>query len=139
MSLFLKPETVDWVIRRFRWIMLAGAALFALGCRLSSGLGLCTCVFLIGLGASGGAFGKWKHERGLWMLACVFLALFLPTYAVLEYFSLAELHKGVGPGQLLNYGDFAAGVATLAFQVRWLLTIAWHNYQLRDQPPGRES
>jgi hypothetical protein len=106
--------------------MLAGVGLLALGYRFDT-FGFVTGAFLIPLGAGGGAFRAWRRERGLWMLACLFLVLFLPTYGIFEYQSLASGFRGSGisPWQVL---DFTVATGVLFFQIRFFVTVARINW-----------
>jgi uncharacterized membrane protein len=77
----MSPQRVDWVIRYYRWLIVGGAVLCAIGCRFET-FGVVTGAFLIPLGAGGGSFAAWRREPGLWMMACAFLALFFPLCAI---------------------------------------------------------
>jgi hypothetical protein len=45
--------------------------------------GVIAATFAIGLGASGGSLVGWQYDRGLWMLAGLFLSI--PRFAVYSF------------------------------------------------------
>jgi hypothetical protein len=135
MSIMMNPERVDWVMRQSRWVMMAGLALLALGYRFQT-FGFITGFFLIPLGAGATSLAAWRRKPGLWMLPCVFLALFLPIYAIFEYQSLA----GGFSGSRLSFWqvvDFMVATALLLFQVRFFVTVARLNWLLSRHMKGR--
>ncbi len=131
MTILMSPDRVDWVIRNHRWLILSGVALCAVGCRFET-FGLVTGAFLIPLGASGGSLGAWRREQGLWMLACAFLALFLPLYAIFEHRAFAGGFRDshLSPWQMM---DFVVATAVLFFQVRFYVTVARSNWLVSRQ------
>jgi hypothetical protein len=105
--------------------MLTGGCLLVFGYRCET-FGFVTGFFLIPLGASGGVFDTWRRERGLWMLSCAFLALFLPIYTVFEYHMFTE---GIGSGLTFSQAlDFLVATTVLLFQIRLFVTVARLNW-----------
>ena len=69
----------DAVIRWARPLVLGGMILGFASAWLELP-GVIAATFAIGLGASGGSLVGWQYDRGLWMLAGLFLSI--PRFAV---------------------------------------------------------
>ena len=131
MNILISPQRVEWVIHRYRWLIFAGLALCIVGARFET-FGVVTGAFILMLGGSGGSFGMWRRELGLWMLASLFLVLCFPLAAIFEY------HAFVGDLRNSRLGfwrmvDFVVGPTVLMFQVRFLATVARFNWLLSRQ------
>ena len=86
----------------------------------------------ISLGASGAVFRDWRSERGLWMLACLFLLLFGFVYCLCVYGELRDLWQGRGfPGWGV-WVDALIGMALLSSHVRILAQIVRLNFKISD-------
>jgi hypothetical protein len=133
-SLLIHPDRLD---RHFRWsapllfIGIAGAIL----CRFApQPYGLMTSWFLMMMGALGGAFRAWRSERGLWMLAILFMLIVVPTWLMFMASHFVPSMRGTVPNPWPLDLD-AAGVTLLAGQMsRILVSVAVHNARLSRRP-----
>jgi hypothetical protein len=90
--------------------------------------GVITAVFATCLGASGGALRDWRQERGLWMLASLFLVINVAVYGLLNFGQAHDLMRGVPWGEFGLTIDVAIGTMLLASNVRFLWRVAKGNW-----------
>lgn len=133
----MHPDRVELVIRHAPRVMLAGALLWGAS-RYFSIPGAVTGFMLVALGASGGTFTAWRREPGLWMLAGLYLLVWLPICIVLQLdFALHGLPAGQwDPWQLV---DFAASLAVMSWQVGFLVTVFRVNRGVARPPPNDDA
>ena len=67
-----------------RWaaVLLLGAMLLGFLCAKLEIPGIVTCMFLAALGAGGGMLMQYRTDRGLWMLAALFLVIYCGIYVL---------------------------------------------------------
>src|SRR4051812_37305294 len=97
----MRTKLVEWVIFNARWLMLGGLALGLAGGRFG-GVGAIIGGTAIWLGACGACFHGWREESGLWMLSGLFLAITLPSFAIVACGVISEIAQARMPG-LLDY------------------------------------
>lgn len=117
------------------WILLGGMAVVAAS-YLGDGAGLISGFFCAALGAAGGSLVNWQRERGLWMLAGVFLVMFSAVYLLSCCGQLADVWRGAKPADLAVSVDFVVGTLLLSAMLRFLVTVARDNYSNRSQGEG---
>jgi len=134
----VRPEKAEKLIRDSRWYMLAGGVLLVVGI-LSHGTGITAGVMALTLGASGGAFERWREERGLWMLSALFLLMFGSLGIVMEYELFMDGWRGKSNGILVTI-EFSIAMWLLQRLVRFLAAVTGANYRLGrdDQPSMRQ-
>ncbi len=88
------------------------------------------------LGAVCGSLSEWRHDRGLRMLAVVFLLIFFPAYLVLSIMEFFGLKSELSILQLI---DFSVGTMVLGRLCHLLVSVAVHNwrYSYRKRMSGR--
>jgi hypothetical protein len=109
------------------YLLFAGIALFGLSL-LDFDHGTVTGFLAIGLGASGGAFTKWRSERGLWMLAILFLLMNAFVYFCFCFGQVRDALRGVLPDNIALTVDVSLGALLLLVQMRFLVRVARANY-----------
>lgn len=92
--------------------------------RANAGL---TFFMLIMLGAGTGSLLKWEEERGLWMLALLFLVFFAGFYTLFMAATLIPSWQGRGTPSVWMMVDQVATLAVLGYGSRLMLSMAWHN------------
>jgi hypothetical protein len=122
----------DAVVRHGRPIFLLAWALVATVWLF--GVGAITAVFTMGLGASAGSLQKWKSERGLWMLACVFLVPLVVFYVCWMTNNVLDQLRGAQPAGLAIVLDAAAATLVMQAQIRFLINVGRQNYQYSRLP-----
>lgn len=137
MRLLLTDREVDGLTRGYHRPLLAGLALAPLAWRLD-GAGVLTAFMAIWLGACGGSLGAWRTERGLWMLAGLFLAIGATVYGLIQVGSVRDLLRGRRAPAWLT-ADMMVGTGLLGLQVRLLLTVASRNRALGGRGGPGES
>lgn len=124
----MKRTTIDRIVQWNSTPMIVGVACWFAGLALSA-------VMLVGLGAMGGSFSKWRTEPGLWMLGALFLTSFGSLHVLFVYHSVMDAIAG-----RVLIGMFAADalVATsvLAFMVRFLWAVTYWNRCISRIPPN---
>jgi hypothetical protein len=76
-------------------------------------------------GAFCGSFRRWDQEKGMWMLAVLFLVLIGPLYLVLAWVEM------FGGRTALWWGiEFFLGTSLLALTMKLLLSVTVYNWQL---------
>jgi hypothetical protein len=121
---------LDWLIdvprleRAFQWgrsAGLAGMALIILEAVFKAPAGLITGVFLLGFGAFCLLFADRFQEKGIWMLAVVFLALVAPVWVTFELMTIKEFFTPPSvPTKWYVALDAAVAVPVLGATVRLL-------------------
>jgi hypothetical protein len=92
--------------------------------------GVISGTFLIYLGACGGSLLHWRSERGLWMLAVLFLLISAVIYGLFAYGQLRDFFRGVRQPELGLAMDFSLGTLLLSATVRFLYKVARSNWNL---------
>ncbi len=119
----------DVVIRWAGPLILVGAVLGFASARLELP-GVITAMFAIAFGASGGSLVQWRHERGLWMLAGIFLLLNITIYSLCVYGKVSDLARGAPPNDFGLIIDFSLGTLVLSSTIQFLWRVAKHNWTL---------
>jgi hypothetical protein len=123
MHLILPPQRVQWLIRQAPWLCLAGAVVMVLAVRYFRDLGFVSGLMLLMFGGSAMGFRNWLRERGLWMLAAVALAGWLPLYFTMQWDALKRELAGRNPRLVWLGWDTAVAVWIAWLQVRLLATV----------------
>lgn len=127
----------DAVIRWGGPLILGGMLLGFAAARI--GLpGVITAVFAIGLGASGGSFAGWRHERGLWMLAGVFIVFFTTFYGLSIFGQIRDFVRGAPQNSIGMSIDFSLATMLLSTNLRFLWRVAKYNWRLSRKSGSRE-
>lgn len=125
----LSTTTVDAVIDWAVLPMLAGIACWFAGFALSG-------MMLFGVGAMGGSMGEYRTEKGIWMLAALFLAIFGALYATFLFYGVVDQLAGRAPAGLLAI-DAIFSTSILGFMVRFLWTVALLNRRVGSSPHSK--
>ena len=99
--------------------------------------GVITSVYAIALGASGGSLVRWQTDRGLWMLAGVFLLLFISIYGLIIIGQVSDLLRGAPQPDVGLVLDFTIATVLLCANLRFLFRVARFNWALSQQPHDR--
>ncbi len=95
--------------------------------------GVITGTFLIYLGAMGGSFLHWRSERGLWILAGLFLLCNAAFYGLFAYGQLRDFVHGALRPKLGVTIDFTLGTLLLSASLRFLYKVAKSNWTLSER------
>ena len=79
------------------------------------------------LGAASGSFQEWRGNRGLWMLAVLFLLMFAPIYIT---FFILEIFGSRSELTVLNVLDFSLATVLLGKICRLLVSVLVRNWQI---------
>lgn len=85
---------------------------------------------LIMLGAGTASLLKWEEERGLWMLASLFLIFFAGFYTLFTAATLLPSWQGRGTPSVWMMIDQVATLVVLGYGARLMFSMAWHNRKL---------
>lgn len=119
-----EPETV------VRWagpMLLIGLLLGFASARLECA-GVITATFAVGLGAVGGVFMHWRHDRGLCMLAVLFLLIYATCYTLMIFGQVRDIVRGARQPDLGVVTDCSLGTLLLSVTVRFLWQVAKDNW-----------
>ena len=122
----MSPTEID------RTIAFGLLAFLACGVCWACGLAVST-LMLGGLGAMSGSFGKWRTERGLWMLGALFLLFFGGFSLLITYHQIADWFAGRAPLRGLMAVDWLIGTTTLTYMVRFLWGVTCWNGKLSSK------
>jgi ferredoxin len=90
--------------------------------------GVITAMIAIGFGASGGSLVHWRYERGLWMLAGLFLLVYAAIYGLFIYGQVGDIVRGARRPAVGLMLDFSLGTMILSGTLRFLSRVAKHNW-----------
>jgi hypothetical protein len=95
--------------------------------------GLISAFYAVGLSAMGGSMAQWRTERGLWMLAGLFLLVWGAIYGISLYGEFQDFVRGapMGVGLLI---DVTVATAILSTKLRFLWRVAQYNWRFSRQP-----
>jgi hypothetical protein len=96
--------------------------------------GVCTGLFAISLGASGGSLVSWRYDRGLWMLAGLFFLVWVGIYGLFIYGEVRDIVRGAPKPDLSLMIDFSLGTMFLSANLRFLFRVAKFNWTLSQDP-----
>jgi hypothetical protein len=116
------------VVIRWGGPLLLGGMLFGFASARLELPGVITAMFAIGLGASGGSLVRWRHERGLWMLAGLFLLGYAVTYGLFIYGQVLDIVRGAPRPNVGLMIDFSLGTTLLSITLRFLWRVAKYNW-----------
>jgi hypothetical protein len=139
MRLYLRHETVAWLVRRGYWFAMVGAILIILAIGPWHDVGFVSGLMLLLFGGCTGAFRNWRQERGLWMLAVVALCAWLPLYAAIQWDAIKRELNGQRPRPVLLAWDVALAASIVWLQVRFLWTVARVNWTLFAKPRAADA
>jgi hypothetical protein len=136
----LRPETVDWLVRRGYWLALFGAVLLALAIGPLHDIGFVSGLMLVLFGGCTIGFRHWRQERGLWMLAVVALCAWLPLGVMMQWDAVRRELNAPNPRRMLLGWDLALATSVVWLNVRFLVTVARVNRTLFARPrPAAET
>lgn len=121
MGLLISESELDGHLRHYQLWMAAGAAGIFVGLQ-TRGVGLAVGMMAGWLGASAGAMHSWRTEKGIWMLAALFLVCGLACFSIAIYGRVSDLMRGLAT--IPDTIEFAAANWLLWKQCRILLTVA---------------
>ena len=132
--MFLSDEAIDRCLSRHRPLMAAGGLLLAAGwlCHWLTGVpaGLASGVMLLWLGATCGALGSYRVERGLWMLAALWAVPSAAMWAVFARYSFVATGLWpLRPASVAWAVDTAAATALLGQVARLCASVARSNWR----------
>jgi hypothetical protein len=110
-------------------IFLAAFLIIALSL-LVDGTGILAGFFAAGLGGAGILLANWRTERGLWMLAGVYLVVNLFVYGCFSVGQIRDALQGVQVESVALLVDFTIGTLLLVTTIRFLVNVARENYQI---------
>src|SRR5260221_14299657 len=113
----------DVVIRSARALILAGM-LLGYACARLEIPGVISAVFAVGLGASGGCLVQWRTDRGLWMLAGLFLLINSGIWTLVTCAHIFDIIRGVPQGDVGLTVDFGMGSSLLSSTLRFNWRVA---------------
>jgi len=119
----------DTVIRWFRPLLLGAMIGLFLTTRLEIP-GLIACIFLGSLGAAGGSFAQYRTNRGLWILAIVFLLMYGLIYAMFTFGQIQDLLRNAARPPIGDAVDLTLGTALLVTNLRFLCRVAHANWRM---------
>lgn len=119
------PEAIQSIL----WLLTIGMAMLALA-GLFDLPGILTGFFAAGFGVCAASLNDWRKERGLWMLAATYFAVYLFVYACIVIGQIRDAQWGVQPNSLALVLDFSIGTFLLTANLRFLSKVAKQNYAL---------
>ena len=125
---FLRGEP-DVIVTNGPRLIVGGCALVGMSILFDSD-GIIAGTFAVGLGAAGMRLATWRIERGVWMLALVFLSMNLFIYACFLLGQFRDFQRGVRPESFALMGDLSLGTLFLAVNSRFLWQVVTKNYTL---------
>ena len=128
MTSLLRGEP-DTVIRWAGPLILAGMILGVASARLEIP-GIISAGFCVGLGAAGGSLVAWRTDRGLWMLAGLFLLVYCAIYGLMMYGKVTDLMRGPPGGGIGLIVDLAVATSLLSGTIRLLWRVTRYNWAL---------
>jgi hypothetical protein len=128
--MFLASQHVQWLIRRGPWLCLAGVLLLVLAVNQLRDIGFVSGLMLLLFGVCTLAFRAWLTERGLWMLAALALAAWLPLYAFMEWDAIKREFNAQNPRLFWLSLDTTVATLIVWLQLRFLATVIRCNRQL---------
>ena len=118
------------------YLLLGGMAALGLSAYFDGG-GIITAGFVLALGAASASLDEWRSERGLWMLAGLFLLIYGAIYICFCIGQLQDVLRGAQAPVTLTLIDLSIGTAVLVIILRFLTRVAIENYSNRfDQGVG---
>ncbi len=91
-------------------------------------------MFAIFLGACGGSLVDWRHERGLWMLAGLFLLFCCAIYGLFICGQVRDIIRGAVETNIGLMIDFSLGTMLLSSTIRFLWRVAKYNRTFSREP-----
>jgi hypothetical protein len=128
---FLRGEP-DVIIRWGGLLLLGGMAL-ALVSACFKIPGIISAMHFMALGAAAGTLVQWRTDRGLWMVAGLFLAIFSAIYGMFLFGQFRDMVAGVQVGVGLAI-DGGVATALLITMLRFLWRVTRYNWQLSRRP-----
>ncbi len=119
----------DMVIRAAPWLILFGILVALVSTQLVFAP-VIIALFAIGLGASGRTFEQWRTERGLWMLAVLFLLMNCGFYVLITVGQLNDILGAARAFDLMLFIDFTIGTTLLVAQIKFLKYVGRENWKI---------
>jgi hypothetical protein len=121
----VNPATADRLVQFAAVPMLLGIACWLGGLKISA-------MMLVGIGAMAASLSNWRTERGLWMLAGLFLVMYGGIYLSLLILSIQQVIAGRAGQGVLAF-DVVIGTCSLGVAVRtfWAMT-CWNFHMPRE-------
>lgn len=128
MYLRVNPATADRLVHFAAVPMLLGIAFWLGGLKIAA-------MMLGGIGAMAACLSNWRTERGLWMLAGLFLVMYGGIYLSLLILSIQQVIAGRA-GQGVLAVDVVIGTCSLGVAVRIFWAITCWNFRLPRNEAG---
>ena len=123
----------EYVIRWYRLILAAALVVGLIVVQLDWP-GVITCVFTAALGAAGGSFGAYRSERGLWMLAALYLLIYGGIYGIIAFAHVHDVLRNALPTPLPIIIDATVGTLILTINLQFLFAAGRINWALSNNP-----
>lgn len=128
MDLRITPATADRLVQFAVVPMLLGIACWLGDLRISA-------MMLGGVGAMAASLSNWRTERGLWMLAGLFLVMYGGIYLSLLILSVQQWMAGRGGRGLMAF-DIALGTGCLGVALPFIWAMTCWNFRLPRREAG---
>jgi hypothetical protein len=129
MRAFLRGDPTA-IVQAVPYFLLGGMAALGLSAYFD-GTGIIAAGFVFALGTAGASLDEWRTERGLWMLAGLFLLIYGAVYVCFCIGQLQDVLRGAQPPDTLTLIDVSIGTAVLVVNLRFLTRVAIENYSNR--------
>jgi hypothetical protein len=113
---------------RYSGLLILSGMLLAFASVQCDTAGAITGTFAIALGAAGGSLARWRTERGLWMLAVLFLTIYCAIYVLVSLGQILDWIRGVRNPEPSLIIDFSFGTILLSAIIRFLAKVARQNW-----------
>ena len=117
------PDTVV----RWAGFLLLGAMLFGFLCAKLDLPGINTCWSLAALGAGGGSLVQYRRDRGLWMLAALYLLIYCGFYVLFFIEQVGDILRNAAQPPLGVGIDFTVATLLLSANIRFLYRVGRFN------------
>lgn len=130
----ISPTTLDRLFAAGMWLTIVGVAWCVHAALTLTPAGSVTAYHLVWLGARATCFEKWRTERGLWMLALLFLVVTVAVWAVFTVPDFVALFQGYSVGLAIRL-DLAGATLLVPLMARVDISIIHYNRRVSAGGP----